>query len=174
MKAEKGSRVSAEASPVMTGSDTKRGENPGELLMRSSKRGTELIMAAEARPAVSTRLRCEVRSSDAKAVEALRLVGEALGVELVEGRDKRACSLGSVWGAAAAAAKEAAVGVRSAKGDCQPMSTLPTRLPRRGVDSTLAVTLLSRSASVVWDDEAKGDERESWGTSRFSDGRPRS
>lgn len=141
----------------MTGSETKRGEKPGELLVRSSERGTELIMAAEAQPAVSTRLRCEVRSSDAKAVEALRLVGDDASVAvLIEERDELTI-LGRVWGAAAATV--AGVGVRSPTGDSQPMSTLPTRLPRRGVESTLTSCSFSRSARVVCDEDAKGDER---------------
>lgn len=87
MNAENGSRVSAEANPVMTGSGTNRGEKPGELWMRSSERGTELIMAAEAQPAVSTRLRWDARSSEAKAVDALRLLGEASDAVLPTDRD---------------------------------------------------------------------------------------
>ncbi len=89
------------------------------------ERGTELIMAAEAQPEESTRLRCDVWSSDAKAVEALRLLGDASTALLLRERDSRP-SLGNVWGTAAAT--EAAVGVRSPIGDSQPIIDIANAL----------------------------------------------
>lgn len=53
------------------------------------------------------------------------------------------------------------------------MWTLPTLFPRRGVDSTLTASSFSRSASVVCEDEAKGDERLYSKTLEVDVGRPR-